>query len=225
MTLTEFLNWAIEQGSVANPEPNNKYKGQCVSLIQQYLYRVFDKPFSAYGNAKDWIYNYPTNYFTKLSANTKLQPGDVLVYGASYGGGYGHMMIVSYDNKYYDQNGVKRLAVGYRNTPFINYQCVLRPINQENLGGNETQEYVVGNVYTLQVNLKVREGAGIDKAWKLRENITEDGKANSLVQEYATLKAGTRVTVLEKQKIGDDIWLRIPSGWIAGIYQGNVYVR
>ena len=28
-----------------------------------------------------------------------------------------------------------------------------------------------------------------------------------------------------KQKIGDDIWLRIPSGWIAGIYQGNVYVR
>lgn len=74
MTLAEFGSWGLKEVSVANPEPNNKYKGQCVSLIQQYLYKVFNKPFKAYGNAKDWEYNYPKDYFTKLDKNTKLQP-------------------------------------------------------------------------------------------------------------------------------------------------------
>ena len=40
MNLREFGTWALSQGSVANPTPNYKYKGQCVSLIQQLLYFV-----------------------------------------------------------------------------------------------------------------------------------------------------------------------------------------
>lgn len=74
MNLADFGTWALNQRSVANPAPNNKYKGQCVSLIQQYLYKVFGKSFKAYGNAKDWATNYPKDYFTKLSKSTKLQP-------------------------------------------------------------------------------------------------------------------------------------------------------
>lgn len=83
MNLKEFGDWALAQVSVANPPPNNKYKGQCVSLIQQYLYRVFGIPFQAYGNAKDWAYNIPDG-FTKV--NGTPQKGDIIVYGANYPG-------------------------------------------------------------------------------------------------------------------------------------------
>lgn len=127
MTLKEFEEWAFSQGSVANPEPNYKYKGQCVSLIQQLLYLVLNIPFKARGNAKDWAYNEDVlTHFNKLSSNTNLQPGDILVYGANYGGGYGHMCFVTHDYKYCDQNGVVSLKIGKRDTPFSGYICVLR---------------------------------------------------------------------------------------------------
>ena len=133
MNLAEFVSWGLTQGSVANPEPNYKYKGQCVSLIQQYLYQVFGMPFKARGNAKDWADNIPEG-FIKLSSNVALKKGDILVYGSNYGGGYGHIGLIDVNGKFYDQNGVKRLAVGYRENPFSGYICVLRANNQEKLG-------------------------------------------------------------------------------------------
>ena len=137
MNLAQFGSWGLSQKSVANPPPNNKYKGQCVSLIQQYLYRVFDMPFKARGNAKDWAYNIPTG-FRKLSSNTKLQRGDILVYGSNYGSGYGHLGLIDVNYRYYDQNGVKSLAIGYRNKPFGGYICILRPNDQSRLGLGRT---------------------------------------------------------------------------------------
>ena len=142
MNLAEFGSWGLAQGSVANPAPNYKYKGQCVSLIQQYLYLVFGIPFQAHGNAKDWAYNVPAG-FTKLNPNVALQRGDIVVYGSNYGGGYGHIGLIDVNMKYYDQNGIKRLAVGYRNTPFAGYICVLRPNNQAKLGLNRDTSFTV----------------------------------------------------------------------------------
>ena len=86
MNLKEFGDWALNQGSVANPPPNYKYLGECVSLIQQYLYRVFGIPFQAHAHAKDWAYNIP-NGFTKVNSNP--QKGDIVVYGANYPGSGG----------------------------------------------------------------------------------------------------------------------------------------
>ena len=57
MNLREFEKWALTQGSVANPEPDYGFKGQCVSLIQQYLYNVCGIGFKARGHAKDWATN------------------------------------------------------------------------------------------------------------------------------------------------------------------------
>lgn len=222
MTLAEFEAWGLKEKSVANPPPNNKYKGQCVSLIQQYLYKVFGKPFKAYGNAKDWANNYPKEYFTKLQAGVTLKPGDVLVYGANYGGGYGHIGIIGAQGNFYDQNGVKKLAIGYRNTPFSGYVCVLRPINQEKLGLNS---YVLGKTYVTQVNLKVRSGAGTNTKWKLKTELTADGQKNALNQKNAVLKQGTKVTAQQVIKQGNNTWLKIPSGYIAGVYDGNIYVK
>lgn len=224
MNLADFGSWGLAEGSVANPEPNNKYKGQCVSLIQQYLYKVFGKSFKAYGNAKDWATDYPKDYFTKLANNTKPQPGDVLVYGSNYGGGYGHIGLIDVNGRWYDQNGVKKLAIGYRDTPFSGYVCILRPKNHEALGLN-TGDYKVGTTYTLTTNVKVRDGAGTDARRKLRSELTADGQKNALNQENATLKERTRVTVQEVKNLNGDIWVRIPSGWIAAKYQGATYLK
>ena len=83
MNLREFGEWALNQGQVPNPPPKYKYAGECVSLIQQYLYQVFGIPFEAHGNAKDWANNVPKE-FNKLSATTGLERGDILVYGENY---------------------------------------------------------------------------------------------------------------------------------------------
>lgn len=223
MNLAEFGIWALSQGSVANPQQNS-FKGQCVSLIQQYLYQVFGKSFKPYGNAKDWATNYPKDYFTKVSTSAKLQKGDVLVYGSNYGGGYGHIALIDASGNFFDQNGIKRLAVSYRDKPFSGYIAVLRPINQAKLGLNSNR-YTVGKTYTTQVDLKVRDGAGTDKRQKNRNELSADGQKHALIGAKACLKSGTRVTVQEIKNIGNDIWIKIPSGWIAGYYSGKVYVK
>lgn len=141
MNLKEFGDWALNQGSVANPPPNYKYLGECVSLIQQYLYRVFGIPFQAHGHAKDWAYNIP-NGFTKVNSNP--QKGDIVVYGANYpgSGGCGHILFIDYNGKAFEQNGAKYHAVSYRDTIPNGYIAILRPNDQSKLGLNNTSNQV-----------------------------------------------------------------------------------
>ncbi len=225
MNLGDFGAWALAQKSVANPEPNNKYKGECVSLIQQYLSKVFGKGFKAYGNAKDWENNYPKEYFNKLAPSEKLQEGDVLVYGSNFGGGYGHIALMDINMKFFDQNGIKKGEVAYQDEPFKGYKCVLRPINQKALGITRGYSISISQTYTTQVDLKVRDGAGTDKRWKLRSELSKDGQRNAKDTTNAVLKQGTKVTCLGMKEVGKDLWIRIPSGWIAAKYNGNTYVK
>lgn len=85
--------------------------------------------------------------------------------------------------------------------------------------------YKVGTTYTTQVDLKVRKGAGTDQTWKLTSQLTTDGKKHAYNQTYAVLKTGTRVTCQEIRQVGNDTWIKIPSGWIAAKYQGKIYVK
>lgn len=85
--------------------------------------------------------------------------------------------------------------------------------------------YTIGRNYTLQTDLKVRTGPSVGYSQKKRSQLTSSGKANARLGIYAVLKAGTVVTVQEIKKDGKDIWLKVPSGWIAGYYQGNLYVK
>lgn len=85
--------------------------------------------------------------------------------------------------------------------------------------------YKVGKIYTLQVNLKVRAGTGTSARQKLYSELTADGKKHAFNQKYAVLKKDTRVTCMSVLKNGNDIWLRIPSGYVAGYYQGKEYIK
>ena len=137
MNLREFGDWGLKMESVGNPEVNT-YVGQCVSLIQQYLYKVFNIPYKPRGNAKDWEYvNIPG--FKKLSKYAPLEKGDILVYGNNYGNGYGHIGLIDCNMNFYDQNGIKKLKVAYSKNPFSGYRCILRADNRNNLEENKNK--------------------------------------------------------------------------------------
>lgn len=87
----------------------------------------------------------------------------------------------------------------------------------------ENSVYKLGNTYTTQVVLKVRRGAGIYYTQQTYNDLTPNAKEHAL--SNGCLKIGTRVTCLEIKKVQNDIWLRIPSGWIAGYYNNKYYVK
>lgn len=85
-------------------------------------------------------------------------------------------------------------------------------------------QYKVGKTYTVQTELNVRTGAGTNFAKKVWSQLTSGGKQGDKNKNGA-LDAGTKVTCLAVKKLGQDVWIRIPSGWIAAYYSGKCYVK
>ena len=83
--------------------------------------------------------------------------------------------------------------------------------------------YNVGTNYTLQVELKVRTGAGTNYRAKKHSELTSGGRAHDTDGDGA-LNKGTGVTCQQITKIGNDVWIKCPSGWLAAYYQGHSYV-
>ena len=137
MNLKEFEKWALEEKSVGNPTPEQSYKGECVSLIQQYLSTVHNISFKARGNAKDWS-EIKIEGFTKLKSIDKsliLHAGDILVYNY---GKYGHLSLITTDGKMLDQNKNGNRKIAESDIDF-NYACVHRP-DKIDLGTEEKEQ-------------------------------------------------------------------------------------
>ncbi len=102
------------------------------------------------------------------------------------------------------------------------------PETEKSDGSNDTSaladSYTVGKVYTLQVELKVRTGPGTEYAPKTHKQLTTSG-AKCDADGDGALDAGTRVTCKEVSTVGNDVWIRCPSGWIAAIYNKKKYVK
>jgi hypothetical protein len=99
MNLYEFINKTINTKQAL---PNGRLEGQCVSLIQQYLIQVFNIPFKARGNAKDF-----GNSLVKEGFAIEVQvpvKGDLIVYSGTLKNKYGHVAIYIDKNQMYDQN-------------------------------------------------------------------------------------------------------------------------
>lgn len=122
MTLNEFKDWAVSQGSVAK-FTDGKYVGECVSLINQYLGRVYGIRAGAWGNAKDWATNGSVaQYFDKVSAP---QAGDIGVSGATSTNPYGHIWIYLSPTQVLEQNGKVASKVTV-NAPLFSPIAILR---------------------------------------------------------------------------------------------------
>lgn len=83
--------------------------------------------------------------------------------------------------------------------------------------------YEVNKTYTTQVELKVRKGPGTKYAALKHSELTTNAQQNDTDKDGA-IEKGTKVTCLEVAASGNDIWIRIPSGWIAAYYRKKVYV-
>lgn len=127
------------------------------------------------------------------------------------------------------KNGGYATSPTYINTimSIINSNNLTKYDNVENVQNyvDNSNRYIVGKNYTLQVDLNVRYGAGTNNAIKKYDELTFDGKRHAYIQTNAVLKKGTVVTCLEIIKNGQDIWLKIPSGYVAGYYEGNEYIK
>ncbi len=131
MTLLEFKDWALAQGSVAKFN-DGRYKGECVSLINQYCYRVLGVPAGSWGHAIDWASNANVlSHFTKVPT---VQAGDILVFGSPYAkyteNGkvkyYGHVQIVLPGGLVLDQNGSGTGKISVRKA-FTGNIAIIRP--------------------------------------------------------------------------------------------------
>lgn len=123
-SLQTFREWAVAQGgNIGNPGVNT-FRGECVSLVQQYINQVFDVPYAARGNAKD--YTPPTAKFKAMGTKVALQPGDIVRYG-NIGNAYGHIEMIDDEGKALSQNRGGRRKVE-RNSVLPGYSQVFRPV-------------------------------------------------------------------------------------------------
>ena len=76
----------------------------------------------------------------------------------------------------------------------------------------------------MQVELKVRTGAGVQYSVKKNSQLSADGRKHDKDKDGA-LDKGTRVTCQQIKNVGQDIWIKCPSGWVAAYYQGKVYIK
>lgn len=162
-------------------------------------------------------------YANKSWFNTKLDINKLLEYKiwlAEWNGKENHTADFKVDLWQYSSKGKVN---GINGNVDMNY-CLCNEENQETQTG-QVKNYEVGKTYILQVDLKVRAGAGTNYRQKKYSELTADGKKNAYNQTLAVLKKGTKITCKEVINNGSDIWLKIPSGYIAGYYQNKVYVN
>lgn len=89
--------------------------------------------------------------------------------------------------------------------------------------GTAKPTYAVGKTYTTKVDaLRVRTGAGTNYAAKSYGQLTANARQNA--DSSGCLRKGTKVTCQAVKNVGSDIWIKIPSGWIAAYYSGEKYV-
>lgn len=84
--------------------------------------------------------------------------------------------------------------------------------------------YETNKTYTVTVKstLNVRKGAGTQYGLVGYYGLTPDAKRHAI---GSALKNGTRVTCLGTKTVGNDIWMKIPSGWICAKTANAIYVK
>lgn len=85
-------------------------------------------------------------------------------------------------------------------------------------------EFEVGTTYKTLSPLNIRLGPSTAAGYKPYNQLTEDGKKHAT---GSTLNKGTNVTALEIRITphANELWIRIPSGWICGVYKNEIYVE
>ena len=216
---------------------DGRYGVQCVDLVKSYLKEVFGITAGYWGDAHAYYDGFNshkelTTNFTRIKNTPDFVPkkGDIVVWSSKLNNGPGHIAIANGEGntKYfysYDQNWTGR----HDKCTLVkhNYNCVLgvlRPKNQSKIV--TVSAPFKSGTYTLTTAVKVRAGSNVNARQLRRSELTTNGKSNSKVGVYAVLKSGTKVSVGQVVKVNSkEWWGKIPSGWIALMYNGQKYVK
>lgn len=100
ISLSDFVQNNIgKKLDIPGGSENQYLLGQCVSLVQQYLYQCFDIPYESRGHAKNWV-NLSSNIAVKATDTHKA--GDIIVWPNR--GSYGHIGVVISSTEIFEQN-------------------------------------------------------------------------------------------------------------------------
>jgi len=237
-----FDTW-VKNNSGKKIDADKVYDVQCVDLIKHYCVNVIgiNKAYTdAWGNAVEWYTNFNskswlTSNFIRIANTPSFVPlkGDIAVFKTKSKNGHIAVCNGVGDTKTfqaYDENyngtgaGMTLRIFNYSGTRTL--LGVLRPKNQSNI--KTVLKIKAGSTYTLITNVKVRTGAGTGYAQKKVSQLTADGRKHCTsikTTDFAVLKSGTKVTVKTVKTVGSDVWLEIPSGWIAGYYNEDYFVK
>ena len=158
----------------------------------------------------------------KLLSNSVVDVYDPDMYSGKYSA-YGRKSKIKAATKYGAQVHIDEIskATQDRNPCYWLVSCkVKKPATTKS-----SSSFKVGQKVSLLCNLKVRTGAGTQYSQKKRSQLTLDGRLHSLHQTMAVLKKGAKVTIKEVKKVNSDIWIKVPSGWIAAYYSGKAMVK
>ena len=202
ISLEKFIeNTKGKKVNVPWQSENGSLKGQCVSLIQQYIYQCLGQPAVARGHAKEWVTSYVKGGLGKVT--TTPRKGDLIVFPNE--GTLGHIAIYISNNKMYDQNNSSHdnRCAGY--AEFLDGKKVyLRP--NVDLVEDEKTISNVKYVYNC-TSLNVRSGAGT--SYKAINELV----ANTKVTEYEVKNGWS--------KIASDQW--VSSNYLTNTKPSQIY--
>lgn len=84
-------------------------------------------------------------------------------------------------------------------------------------------EYIIGKTYITLVDLNVRKGAGTNYDKKKYKELTKDAQKHAKLN--GVLKKGTKITCQNIVSKDNEIWFKIPSGYICANYKGKEYIK
>ena len=89
---------------------------------------------------------------------------------------------------------------------------------------NNKVAYILGKIYTTKVDLNIRTGAGTQYKKKDFDELTFNAQQHAY-KRTGVLKKGTKVTCKDIITNDNEIWFKIPSGFICANYKGKEYIK
>ena len=96
-------------------------------------------------------------------------------------------------------------------------------LTQDSANERNLPKYKKGRTYTLKDNMIVRNNPLRNSPMIGHNGLTTDGK-NHDKDKNGSLDAGTVVTCKDVYYYADEVWVKIPSGWICGYDANTIYV-
>lgn len=85
--------------------------------------------------------------------------------------------------------------------------------------------YKAGKTYLLNRAIKVRSDASLISPQKYYKDLIGKDKDNAYKQLFAVLKPNTKIIAMKVVRVDDQVWIKIPSGYICAQNGKEIYIN